>query len=112
MRDMKKVAIIVQRFGTEVVGGSEGYAFKMAEAMSTLADVEVLTTTAKDHVTWKNHYPEGAEVLSETLRIRRFALVDAFQLQHAMLQVFVRPDTPPDGLAACPAGHCTGPAAV
>jgi len=69
---MKKIAIIVQRCGKEVVGGSEGYAFQMAKILSDTFNIDILTTTAKDYMTWKNYYKEGKEEISNTLKIYRF----------------------------------------
>ncbi|GMR04949.1 MAG: glycosyltransferase family 4 protein [Thermodesulfobacteriota bacterium] len=69
---MKKIAVVVQRCGAEIVGGSEGYAFTMAECLSRDFDVDIITTTAKDYITWENFYNEGPETVSDTLRILRF----------------------------------------
>jgi len=71
---MKKIAIVVQRCGKEVVGGSEGYAFQMADVLSDTFDIDVLTTTAKDYLTWENYYNEGVEEVSERFRICRFSV--------------------------------------
>jgi glycosyltransferase involved in cell wall biosynthesis len=57
----KKIAIVSQRYGTEVVGGAEGLAKELAENMRDLWDVTVITTCAKDYRTWENVYPEGKE---------------------------------------------------
>lgn len=67
-----KIGIVVQRCGKDVVGGSEGYAYQMARYLSEGNKVDILTTTAKDHVTWSNYYREGIEEISETSRIIRF----------------------------------------
>jgi len=71
---MKKIAIVVQRCGKEVVGGSEGYAYQMAGVLSDTFDIDVLTTTAKDYMTWENYYDEGVEKVSETFKICRFSV--------------------------------------
>ncbi|HRY30054.1 MAG TPA: glycosyltransferase, partial [Elusimicrobiota bacterium] len=65
----------------DVIGGSESYTFQLANLLSFFADVDILTTTAKDHFSWKNHFPEGIEVVSDHLRIRRFT-VDFERTQH------------------------------
>ncbi len=72
MRKNKSIAIVVQRAGEDIVGGSEGYALSMARILSESFAVDVVSTTAKDHVTWRNAYPEGVSRISDTLRIIRF----------------------------------------
>jgi len=44
----------------------------MAEQLAERHDVEVLTTCARDYVTWKNEYPEGADRI-RGVTVRRFA---------------------------------------
>lgn len=68
---MKKVALVVQRFGSEVVGGSEGLAREIALLMRDLWDITVLTTCAQSYVTWADHYPAGDQVI-EGLKVKRF----------------------------------------
>jgi glycosyltransferase involved in cell wall biosynthesis len=67
-----KIGVIVQRFGTEVLGGSEHLARLVAEHLAAQHDVEVLTTCARDYVTWRNEYPEGADRI-RGVTVRRFA---------------------------------------
>lgn len=71
---MRRIAIIVQRCGEEVVGGSEGYAFQMAKILSDIFNIDILTTTAKDYITWRNYYnyKKGIEEISDKLKIFRF----------------------------------------
>lgn len=56
---MKRIAIVNQRYGLEVNGGSEYYARLIAEHLNKYYNVEVLTTTARDYDTWDNYYDEG-----------------------------------------------------
>jgi glycosyltransferase involved in cell wall biosynthesis len=72
MKNSKKIAIVVQRAGKEVMGGSEKYAYEMASVLSEYFNTEIITTTARDHVTWRNYYRANEVALSENLRIRRF----------------------------------------
>ncbi len=55
-----RLACVVHRFGTEIAGGSESHCRAIAGRLASSHDVTVLTTCAKDHVTWKNAFPPGA----------------------------------------------------
>jgi glycosyltransferase involved in cell wall biosynthesis len=56
-----KLAVVVQRYGTDVNGGAELLARYLAERLARFADVRVLTTCARDYVTWRNELPAGEE---------------------------------------------------
>lgn len=65
------IAFVVQRYGLEINGGAELHCRWVAEHMRKYMPVEVLTSCAYDYVTWRNHYPEGEEVIND-IRVRRF----------------------------------------
>ena len=66
-----KLAVVVQRYGADINGGAELHARYIAERLARHARVEVLTTCARDYVTWKNELPAGAEQVNG-VTVRRF----------------------------------------
>lgn len=68
----KKIAIIVQRYGSQVNGGAETHARMIAERLTGKYDVTVLTSRALDYHTWEPELPEG-ESFENEIRIIRFS---------------------------------------
>ena len=66
-----KLACVVHRYGTDVTGGSEAHCRSIAERLAERHDVTVLTTCAKNYVTWRNAYPAG-ETTVNGVRVHRF----------------------------------------
>jgi glycosyltransferase involved in cell wall biosynthesis len=66
-----KLAVVVQRYGQGVHGGTELHARYIAEHLAQHADVEVLTTCASDDRTWANDYKSGEDTING-VRVRRF----------------------------------------
>lgn len=54
-----RVGFVVQRFGEEITGGAEAHARQVALRLAPHVDVEVFTTCALDHLSWKNEFPAG-----------------------------------------------------
>ncbi len=68
---MKKIAIVNQRYGNDVNGGSEAYARKLAEHMRKYYKVDVLTTNALEYETWQPNFEAGVSECNG-VTIRRF----------------------------------------
>jgi glycosyltransferase involved in cell wall biosynthesis len=66
----KKIALVNQRYGLEVNGGSELYCRQLAEKLKEIYDVDVITTCALDYTTWENYYPEGESEINGIKVIR------------------------------------------
>lgn len=69
---MKKIAFVVQRYGTEVNGGAEYFCRIVAERLARTYEVDVLTSCALEYVTWANWYPAETTQLNG-VRVHRFA---------------------------------------
>lgn len=68
---MKKIALVNQRYGVEVNGGSEYYTRLIAERLTAEFQVDVITTKALDYTTWENHYTADEEDING-VHVRRF----------------------------------------
>lgn len=54
-----KLAFVVQRYGADIAGGSEAHCRELAERLAARHDITILTTCARDYVTWENAYRSG-----------------------------------------------------
>src|SRR5262245_49177182 len=68
-----KLVIVVQRYGAEINGGAELHARYVAERLASHADIRVLTTCARDYVSWRNEWPPGEERVNG-IPVERFAV--------------------------------------
>lgn len=66
-----KLACVVHRFGADIAGGSEAHCRHVAEHLAVEHDVTVLTSCARDHITWRNEHAPGASTLG-ALKVLRF----------------------------------------
>ncbi len=55
-----RVAIVVQRYG-QVTGGAERHAQQLAEHLAPHWELTLLTTCAKNHLSWENFFPPGPD---------------------------------------------------
>ena len=68
---MKRIALVNQRYGLEVNGGSEYYTRLIAERLTGDFQVDVITTKALEYTTWENHYTADEEEING-VRVLRF----------------------------------------
>ncbi|MBQ1340250.1 MAG: glycosyltransferase family 4 protein [Ruminococcus sp.] len=70
---MKRIALVNQRYGLEVNGGSEYYTRLIAERLVDHYQVDVITTKAVDYTTWENSYTADEEDING-VHVRRFSV--------------------------------------
>ncbi len=59
-----KLAVVVQRYGADINGGAELHARYIAERLARHVDVHVLTSCARDYITWRNELDPGHDVVN------------------------------------------------
>ena len=109
-----KLSLVVQRYGADINGGAELHARYIAERLSRHAEVEVLTTCARDYITWKNELPPGEEQING-VRVRRFPVShprDPREFGQRSQAVFERAHSVADELAWLESEGPTSPALV
>lgn len=68
---MKRIALVNQRYGLEVNGGSEYYTRLIAERLAERFEVDVITTKALEYTTWENYYKADEENING-VKVLRF----------------------------------------
>lgn len=70
--DRLRIAVVVPRFGATIVGGAEMHAGQLAAHLAGIGhQVEILTTCAVDHHSWRNELAAGVDT-QDGLPIRRY----------------------------------------
>lgn len=75
-----KLACVVHRFGAGIAGGSEGHCRAIALRLAGRHHVTILTSTARDHVTWAEAFPAGRSA-DGPLQVERFPVVRTRSIQ-------------------------------
>ena len=71
-----KFAFVTPRYGADIPSGAEHACRLLAEHVCERHHVDVLTTCARDPLTWHNDYSEGADRVRGVI-VRRFAVDEA-----------------------------------
>jgi glycosyltransferase involved in cell wall biosynthesis len=92
----KKIALVVQRCGKDIVAGAEVYAYDLAQALSQNTDgrpvsVDIYSSQSDDYIAWNNRLPQE-ELVNPNFKIKRFPvthsrLVNLFRITR-LLSVF------------------------
>lgn len=84
------IAWVVPRYGPDIVGGAESLCRTTAESLAGAGhEVEVFTTCATDHFTWRNEVPAGSSV-EKGVTVHRFPVDESrdnttfFEMHHAI----------------------------
>jgi glycosyltransferase involved in cell wall biosynthesis len=69
-----RLAMVVPRYGPDILGGAETFARVFAEEMTRRGyGVDVLTTCGRDHITWRNELPAGRTTING-ITVERFPI--------------------------------------
>jgi glycosyltransferase involved in cell wall biosynthesis len=66
-----RIACVIQRYGSDITGGSETHCRAIAERLAARHDVTVLTSCARDYVSWRNEFTAGESTVGP-VRVVRF----------------------------------------
>lgn len=72
---MKRLALVVQRYGTRVAGGAEYHSRWVVEQLRPHFDLTIFTTTAEDYITWEEVFPAGETEL-DGVRVLRYPVLE------------------------------------
>lgn len=78
-RKVPRIAFLVQRYG-QVSGGAELLARMVAQRLRPYWDITVLTTCARDHLTWANEFEPG-ESRDGQVRVLRFPTIHSRRMR-------------------------------
>lgn len=93
-----KFAFVTPRYGADIPSGAEHACRLLAEQVCERHGVDVLTTCARDPLTWKNEYSEGTDRVRGVL-VRRFAVNqagDPAAFQQLSSRIFAEPHSRAD----------------
>jgi glycosyltransferase involved in cell wall biosynthesis len=88
-----KAALVVHRYGNEVLGGAESLARRVAELLAPQVELTVLTTCALDYLTWADHYPPGRDEVNG-VSVLRFSVPrprDLLEFEEASSRAYSSP---------------------
>ncbi len=109
-----KLAVVVQRYGADINGGAELHARYVAEGLARHAQVEVVTTCARDYITWRTDLPAGLDEV-HGVPVHRFPVArerDPLAFGRLSERVFHHPHTIQDELEWLDAEGPASPALV
>ncbi|EEI92624.1 glycosyltransferase, group 1 family protein [Sphingobacterium spiritivorum ATCC 33300] len=69
---MGKIGLITVRYGLEINGGAEFHCRMLAERLAPQNEIDVLTTTIRNYVSFENPFPTGEEVINQ-IKVLRFS---------------------------------------
>ena len=109
-----KLGVVVQRYGADINGGAELHARYVAEHLARHHEVEVLTTCARDYLTWRNELAPGLDTVNgvavRRFPVRRERVPESFGRLSRL--VFEHPHSVADELAWLESEGPTSPALV
>ena len=93
-----KLALVIHRYGDSVAGGSEAHGRGLARELAKSHEVEVLTTCAREYLSWRNEFEPGPSTV-DGIRVTRYPVRKTRDLKRFAAvsdHVFNEPHTPED----------------